>query len=125
MINERASPVCVGRRAVRLVMRRLMVTALILFGLPRDERAFDAHFDRIHRPILGQLPNVERVAVNRVVDAAIGTAPYYLIVELQFPTEEAMQEGLNSNAGQSMARDFQAFASGGVTVLFCRPTTEP
>ena len=63
--------------------------------------------------------------MNRVVDAAIGTAPYYLIVELQFPTEEAMQEGLNSTAGQSMARDFQAFASGGVTVLFCRPTAEP
>jgi hypothetical protein len=31
-----------------------------------------------------------------------------------------MQEGLNSKIGQKMASDFNKFASGGVTILFCQ-----
>ena len=31
-----------------------------------------------------------------------------------------MQESLNEADGQAMARDFQVFASGGVTILFCQ-----
>ena len=33
-----------------------------------------------------------------------------------------MQDSLNGPEGQAMARDFQAFASGGVTVLVCQST---
>ncbi len=52
--------------------------------------------------------------------AATGQAPYHLVVELRFPSEEAMQGSINAEEGQAMARDLQAFASGGVTILFCR-----
>ena len=50
--------------------------------------------------------------------------PYHLISELGFASETAMQEGLNSDAGQAMAKDMANFASGGVTVLFAHATTE-
>ena len=33
----------------------------------------------------------------------MGESPFALIVELGFPSEEAMQQGLNSEAGQAMA----------------------
>jgi uncharacterized protein (TIGR02118 family) len=96
-----------------------MIKVLVLFGAPRDVAAFDAHFDHIHRGLLGALPHVEHVSVNRVEKSMQGKPPYRLIVELRFPSEEAMQEGLNAEEGQAMARDFQSFASGGVTILFC------
>jgi hypothetical protein len=34
-----------------------------------------------------------------------------------------MQEGLNSEIGQTIGRDLKNFASGGVTVLFCNTDT--
>lgn len=48
--------------------------------------------------------------------------PIVSIVELGYSSEDAMQDSLNGPEGQAMARDFQAFASGGVTVLVCQST---
>ena len=99
-----------------------MVTVLVLFGPPRDETAFDSYFEQTHHPLLSRLPNTKQVIVHRVAGAATGTSPYHLIVELRYPSEDAMQDSLNGTDGQAMARDFQAFASGGATVLFCQST---
>ena len=43
-------------------------------------------------------------------------------MELQFDSEDAMQEGFNSEKGQAMARDLYRFASGGATTLFTYAT---
>jgi uncharacterized protein (TIGR02118 family) len=72
------------------------------------------------RQLLQTLADLQHVIVNRVTGAATGQAPYHLVVELRFPSEEAMQGSLNAEEGQAMAQDFQAFASGGVTILFRR-----
>ena len=99
-----------------------MVKVFALFGTPVDRAAFDEHFTAKHQPLLDRVPRVERLVVNRIAGAVTGESPFYLIVELEFPSEEAMQEGLNSEAGQAMARDFGQFASGGVTVVFSQAT---
>ncbi len=100
-----------------------MIKVLVLFGTPEDEDTFFPHFRATHLPLLEAVPHVERLTVNRVTGAAMGESPFALIVELEFPSEEAMQQGLNSEAGQAMARDYPAFASGGVTVLFGQDLT--
>ncbi len=97
---------------------------LVLFGQPIDRVAFDEHFERHCQSVLLRIDNVQYVAVNRIAGAAKGDSPFYLIVELHFASEEAMQQGLNSEAGQVMARDLGQFASGGVTVLFAQVATE-
>jgi uncharacterized protein (TIGR02118 family) len=96
-----------------------MINVLLLFGEPVDQAAFDTHFAQVHRPMLTDLPGLEGYRVNEVAAASSGPRPYRLVLELQFPTQEAMQEGLNSDSGQAMARDYSHFASGGVTILFC------
>ena len=101
-----------------------MVNVLALFGMPIDGAAFDEYFAKKHRPLLLQVPNVDQLVINRIAGAASGESPFFLIVELRFPSEKAMQEGLNSEAGQAMARDYGNFASGGVTVLFSQSTTQ-
>ena len=97
-----------------------MVKVLVLFGMPVDGASFDRHFDETHRAVLAGIPKVEEIQINRVAGAIAGDSPFHLVVELRFATEEAMQEGLNSEPGQAMARDFANFASGGVTFLLCR-----
>ena len=96
-----------------------MVNVLVLFGEPIDQAAFDTHFTDVHRPMLTRLPGLEGYRVNEVAAAESGPRPYRLVLELQFLSQEAMQEGLNSDGGQEMARDYSHFASGGVTILFC------
>ena len=96
-----------------------MIKVLVLFGASLSEDAFYPYFRATHLPLLEAVPRVELLTVNRVAGVAIGESPYVLIAELEFPSEEAMQEGLNSVAGKAMARDYPQFASGGVTVLFC------
>lgn len=97
-----------------------MVKVMLLFGKPMDQEGFDRYFEQTHRPLLARLPNLEALRVNQVAGAVIGESPFYLIVELEFSSEEAMQVGLNSESGQTMAKDFNNFASGGITVLLCR-----
>jgi len=101
-----------------------LFSALFLFGYPRDTIAFEEHFDRSYRPLLLAIPRMERVTVNRIAGAAKGDPPFYLLAEVQFASEGAMQEGLNSEQGQAMAREMGLFASGGFTVLFSHTAIE-
>lgn len=96
-----------------------MVKVLVIFGNPVDTQSFEQHFERVHRPLLAQIPQLQAFQVNTVAGAAVGESSFHLVVELHFPSEEAMQEGLNSDQGQAMARDLANFASGGVTILLC------
>ena len=96
-----------------------MFSVLVLFGKPVDEGEFRDYFKQTHRPLISQLPNLKNSRANRVLGAVDGIASYYLTLELEFDSVEALQEGLNSDPGQAMAKDYQHFASGGVTVLIC------
>ena len=100
------------------------VKVLVLYGEPADQDLFDAYFEQTHRPLLGKVDRLEAMRINRVAGAASGASPYRVVAELHFASEEAMREGLNSESGQKMARDFASFASGGATILFCHSSSE-
>ena len=101
-----------------------MVNVIILLGRPVEQEEFDQHLIDTHMPLVRSIPNLKSVTINQVAGTAQGDAPYYLISELGFASEAAMQEGLNSDEGQAMAKDMSNFASGGVTVLFAHATNE-
>ena len=96
-----------------------MVTVLIMFGDPVDGAAFERHFDTSHLPLIAAIPGYDELVIHRTAAVVTGEAPYRVVVELRFASEEAMRQGLNSDAGQRMARDFGGFASGGVAVVLC------
>jgi uncharacterized protein (TIGR02118 family) len=95
------------------------VKVLILFGNPEDSDKFDKHFDTTHRELLNSLPEVEQLIVNHIAGVVVGDLPYYLIIEIHFQNEQHMQNSLNSDPGQAMARDYAEFATGGTKILFC------
>ncbi len=109
----------------RAVTASAMYKVLILFGPPVDKAAFARYFEETHRPMLDSLPHSESVEVNWVAGSVSGDLPVHLLVELLFPTEEALQDALNSVAGQKMARDYPSFASGGVTILLSNSVPIP
>ena len=100
------------------------VKVLVLYGEPADQDLFDAYFEETHRSLLAKIDRLDALSINRVAGAANGASPYRIVAELHFGSEGAMQEGLNSESGQKMARDFARFASGGATILFCHTSTE-
>jgi uncharacterized protein (TIGR02118 family) len=102
-----------------------VVKTIILFGTPVDQATFDRYFTNDHRPVLLKVPNLQQLIVNRIAGTAKGDCPYCLMVEMHFASEEAMQTGLNSEAGQTMAKDLSKFASGGAMVLFSQSVVEP
>ncbi len=101
-----------------------MENVLILFGNPVSPYAFNQHFQTTFRGLLHAVPHIEKIILNQIAGAAHGDSPYYLIVELQFPSDDALQEGLNSEAGQTMAANLSEFATGGVEVLFAEAEIE-
>ncbi len=102
-----------------------MHKVLILFGPPVDQAAFARYFEETHRPILDGLPRVDAIEVNWIAGSVSGDVSVHLLVELLFATEAALQDGLNSVAGQKMARDYPSFASGGVTILLGNTAHDP
>jgi uncharacterized protein (TIGR02118 family) len=101
-----------------------MFRVLLLYGNPIDKLSFDRHFAESHRRFLATIPNVEAVQVSRVAGSVTGESPFHIVAELSFASEKALQDGLNSEIGQTMARDFAGFASGGVTILLCTSLDE-
>ena len=97
-----------------------MDKVLILFGPPVDAAAFARYFEETHRPLLDRLPHLGAVEAHWVTGSVTGDVAVHLLVELNFPSEQALQDGLNSDAGQKMARDYPSFASGGVTILLSK-----
>lgn len=94
-----------------------MYTVLILFGEPTDSATFARYVEETHRPLLDGLPGADAVALKWVAGRLAGEMAVHLVIEISYASEAALQESLNSRAGQDMARDYANFASGGVTVL--------
>ena len=102
-----------------------MHKVLILFGPPVDAAAFARYFEESHRPILSGIPHAEAIELTWATESVAGELPLHLLVELLFATEQALHDGLNSDAGQEMARDYPSFASGGVTILIGKSVQIP
>lgn len=94
-----------------------MYKVIVLFGKPVDENAFERYFEEQHRPLIGQLPDLQMAHITTVLGAVEGDSPFYLVLELCYASEQSLQDSLNSDQGQAMAHDYSLFASGGVTVL--------
>ena len=97
---------------------------MVLFEDPLNREAFEQHLESSHVPLVRKIPRLQSLVTNRIAGSLTGQSPFYLMLELHFPSEEAMQEGLNSEAGQAMGADYSRFASSGVSVHFARAEPE-
>ena len=94
-----------------------MTKLIALFKKPGDTEAFDGHFERVHLPLVRNLPGIRDVEITRIVGAPIGESKYHLMAELFFDSKDAMDAALASPEGRAVAKDLPGFAASVVQVF--------
>ena len=90
----------------------------VLYHHPDDVAAFDRHYETTHAPMAGKLPGLRSYTVCRPGPGPDGSRPaYHLIAVLTWDSEEALQAGMGSPAGQEAVADLGNFAQAGVDVM--------
>lgn len=95
-----------------------MVKLVALYRTPEDAAAFDAHYFGVHTPIVKRWPGLRRLEVSKITGAPIGEPKHYLMAEMYFDDETAMQNALRSPDGKAAARDVMEFAGSLVSMFF-------
>jgi uncharacterized protein (TIGR02118 family) len=95
------------------VVHRLVVT----YGQPQDPAAFDAYYRDTHTPLALQQPGVLRLTIGHPRSLDPSKPAPYLVAELDFESQQAMNETLASPEGRAAGKDIANFATGGVTFM--------
>ena len=81
---------------------------------PADEAAFWKHYNEVHTPLVMKVPGISKLIVNKVVGSPMGEAPYYLIVEMQFPDQATFDKAMQSPENGAAAEDAGKLSGGKV-----------
>lgn len=95
-----------------------MVKLIAMYKTPPDKEAFDTHYAEVHTPLVKKFPGLRKLEVARITGAPIGEPQHYLIVEMYFDTQDAMQRALASSEGRAAARDLMQFAGNIVSMFY-------
>jgi uncharacterized protein (TIGR02118 family) len=96
-----------------------MIRLTVLYGHPHDPEAFDKYYYETHIPLARKMRGLQGWTIGKCQSTAPGEPPpYYMIVGLYAESREAMEEILQSPAGQAAVADVPNFASGGATFLY-------
>lgn len=94
-----------------------MYKATVIYGTPTNPAAFDEHYQNVHLPLAGAIPDVQRVEVARGVPGPDGAVGGYVVAELYWADAEAMGKALASEAGAAAIQDAQSIATGGLQLI--------
>ena len=78
------------------------VKLVVLYPTPTDAEAFDRAYAEEHTPMVNKkVPNKIRWTAAKVVGSPTGEQPpFHLFAELYFPSVEALEEALGTEAGR-------------------------
>ncbi len=97
-----------------------MYKIIVLYTEPAeaDKAAFEEHYFQVHVPLCHKMPGLVRAEVNRISSAAPGQpAPFFLITELVFNSQEEMQAARATPEGKAVFKDTRNFPPGLMTVM--------
>ena len=95
-----------------------MVKLIALFKTPENTQEFDAHYNDIHTPLVKKMPGLRKLEVARITGAPIGEPKHYLIAEMYFDSQDALNAALASPEGKATGRDVMSFAANIVSMFF-------
>jgi uncharacterized protein (TIGR02118 family) len=95
-----------------------MFKLTVVYGHPTDPASFESYYTEVHRPLVVQIPNVEKIEYTKFLMSPTGGTPaFYRMAEIYFNSQAALEEGLNSPEGKATADDLANFATGGVQMV--------
>lgn len=90
---------------------------IALYKTPDDKASFDRHYDEVHTPLVKKMPGLRKLEVARITGAPLGEPKHYLMAEMYFDSQDAMNASLASPEGKATARDLMSFAASLVTMF--------
>lgn len=91
-----------------------MHDVIVLYNHPKSTEEFDAHYRRVHVPLVHALPELREFTWGKPND---DDATVYVIARLTYDSAQQAADSLASEAGQRSVEDLANFAGAGVTVL--------
>jgi len=101
-----------------------MVKLVAMFTKPDDPEAFDRAYFDVHLPLNAKTPGLRRTEVTRVTGAPRGETPWYLVTEMYYDDEGAMQAAFASPEAGEAAKNLMSFAKGLVTMYIAEVVDE-
>jgi uncharacterized protein (TIGR02118 family) len=95
-----------------------MVKLVALFKKPSDTNSFEEHYGNIHIPLIRKMPGMERLEISKVTGAPLTTSQFYLIAEMYFENQQALNAAMMSAEGIAAAKDLMSFAKEVVQMFY-------
>jgi uncharacterized protein (TIGR02118 family) len=94
------------------------VKLVVMYPRPKDVDAFEKVYQAEHVPMAVQkLGGKTKLVATKVVGSPQGTAPFYRIAEVHFPSMEALQACAASEGGKEKIGHAMKISSGGPPVI--------
>lgn len=89
----------------------------VCYGTPRDQDAFDKHYESVHIALANAIPGLTEFTWGKARALDGGPGEYYAVANLYFDTENDLQSALQSAQMREAAGDLENFADGGATLF--------
>jgi uncharacterized protein (TIGR02118 family) len=91
---------------------------IVAYPRPRDVEAFEAVYQKEHVPMaIANLDGKTKIVATTVLQSPQGNPPFYRIVEVHFPSMEALQRCAASPGAQETLSHAEKISSGGPPVI--------
>lgn len=94
-----------------------MVKLIALYKKPSDTEAFDNHYKNKHTPLILKMPGLQKLEVSKITGAIGGEAKFYILAEMYFESEDALNAAMASPEGKAAGKDLMEFAGGLVQMM--------
>ncbi len=94
-----------------------MVKLIALYKKPSDIEAFDDHYNNKHTPLIKKMPGLRKLEVSKITGAIGGEARFYILAEMYFESEDALNAAMASPEGKAAGKDLMDFAGGLVQMM--------
>lgn len=90
----------------------------VIYPLPKDVGAFEQVYQKEHVPMaVEKLAGKTRIVATKVVGSPQGTPAFYRIVEVHFPSMQALQECAASEGAKQTLAHAVSISSGGPPIF--------
>ena len=95
-----------------------MIRVTVIYGVPANAAAFDAHYKNVHCPLVAKMPNLRSFSYSRgPVTSSDAAKPVHFVAYLDYDSMTDLEASLGSEAGKAAVADVVNFADGGATIL--------
>ncbi len=94
------------------------VKLVVIYPRPKDIQAFETVYNRDHVPMtVAKLAGKTKLVATRVIGSPNGKPPFHRIVEIHFPSMDALEACATSEGGKQTIANAVSISSGGAPVF--------